>query len=1170
MDSFVCVFRKTYDSTISKASQFVRQSQQTGRAWEATVLEKQIHLAWHPLVDLWHNSPSSEISMETYENNGNFFSVMISQERLLSKYLSENDEVKLQETRIKLIELYDDFPRRSKSILVGLGLDVTIGTLITLPLHRAVRLNDAPTLTWLLQHRTSFCLVDYLGRTAVHVATESNAPHMLSVLLSFSKESLGIDSVDVFGKSPLYLGVQASNVELARKLLTSQQQKQREDSEWSALLTVAAESGCVALVRILLLAYGGDLSLGSKSTRSAGLIAATSAGHLDVVRLFVAANADLHIAGGGRLAALDAAIIAGHCRIISYLLGVGSNVNGRQDYRTKAPIHHAVEQGGSDVYDLLVGAGADANAPFLLDIQDKAGRWHSRKTTAIEFASETGNLYAVRQLLGHAKVTINRRLNAYDRSPLELAAKSGHESVVDLLLSYDAHVNIFHRRLGATTPLLEAVSGGHLSITRKLIAAGADVNASYSRDKECYEPVSQASPSMYSASVENVMAKSNTSNAGNRAGCNPCEKDSNESCIHDTALQLVAKLGHVSILQVLLEAGAAINTPPQRCGGTALQYAALKGHLDIVEVLLGAGAAVGAKYGKMTALQAASKGGYYGIAELLLRQGAQVDEMSPIFKRETPLRLAAKGGHLHTVRLLLDWHADINGQFRNGGATPLEAAACEGDLDVVQLLLNTGTIVDARPGSPHSFVESTALQAAASGDKNVDLVRALLAAGADPNALPGADGFTALGNAVVIGNLEMTRTLLTAGAHADIAFTSRSPKLTALQATSKKGHVVSALFGFPSDEGSNVSYSEDIVMTAIQMAARLGHYELVSFLLEAGANVNGQPPQHRKTALNCSLEEGYEDIAKLLIEAGANVNAVSGLQFPTALQIAAKNGLCASVDRLLCAGANVDATVGLSETALVLAIRYCRTDIVCRLLEANANINIGHPLEEATLKNQVAVVKLLLDRGADVKGITSYSNDWSLMETAVWKGHLDVVQLLLDTGTELEILGYSLVPAVTENYLEIANILLAAGADPNAADREGHGALIEAAAEGHQEFVCLLLGAGVDPNTRDEFGSTALHRAAAEDHSEIAMLLLIAGADTNCTTDFPDIEGIEQTALDIAIEYGSCETARILRNAEQGLPLGRSLKRKRPDIETESEDRSELESQSEFEPEAED
>ena len=1240
LDKFVCVSKKTYASTIAQAKELIHQSQHTERTWVLTALQKHVYLAWQPLGDYQHISPGTELPMNIY----NFFDGMILPERLLSKYLAEAENVHLSKTRRKLVELYIIFSECLERVLIRLGLDAKAGTLVTPPLHRAVRLGDVLTLRSLLQHGVSARSVDYFGRNALHVTAESNAPHMLSELLFSSKELPEINSVDEFGRSPIYLGIHAGNTEIVRRLLALQGKKPRNDNEWRALLTLAAESGSIALVRLLLLAYGGDFSLGSKRIGSAALIAAASAGHLDVVRLVVAANADLHGTAGGEVNALGAAVVAGHCEIVSFLLRAGSNVNDRKDQWTKAPVHHAVEQGNSEIFHLLLQAGADMNARFIITTGNKVGR---RYRTLIELASECGNLCAVRHFLGHPKVALNRQLKAYDRSPLELAAKEGHESVVDLLLSFGAHVNILYKRLSSTTPLLEAVSGGHLSITRKLIAAGADVNAFYSKAKGYYELVPHDSLSMDPASLKNVMVQSNTLNIGNQAECHTYEQvkeideedsedeslddveSSVESCVHDTALQLAARLGHVMILQVLLEAGAAVNASPQYRGGTALQYAAAKGYLDIVEILLGAGATVEMGYGRMTALQCAAQGGCHGICELLLRRGMQVDETPPRVRKETPLRLAAKGKHVQIVRLLLDCAADINGQSQHGGATPLKAAAFQGALDVVRLLLNAGAVVDARPGSPFSYVEPTALQAAACGNENIDIVRALLVAGADPNAPPGADGFTALGNAVVISNSEMTKTLLTVGAQPEFAFTSRSPKLTSLQAASKKGHVVLALFGSRSGAAPYATSSIDTTMTAMQMAARLGHYNLVTFLLEAGVEADSRSSQRGKTALICSLEEGYQDIARLLIEAGADVNTASALRYTAlriavmdgldesvdrllragadantasgigfrALQIAATDGSDGSVDRLLRAGADVNGAIETTATALVLGIRHRRTNIVRRLLEADADVNIDHPLEEAAATNQIAMAKMLLDRKADPIAVTSLGEYYSPpMETAVLKGHTEMVHLLLDlldAGTNLQVMDCPLVVAAGGNHLKIEEILLAAGADPDAAYRD-HRALIDAVELGHQESVCLLLEAGADPNKPDHLGKialsiaarkgyldivrnlllagadvnamstvigvglTPLHEAASKGHSEIVRLLLTAGADLHSTTTFPaEIHAWEQTALNLAMGSREHETVQILQNADQGLPLGSSRKRKRVDSETELESESE-------------
>lgn len=55
----------------------------------------------------------------------------------------------------------------------------------------------------------------------------------------------------------------------------------------------------------------------------------------------------------------------------------------------------------------------------------------------------------------------------------------------------------------------------------------------------------------------------------------------------------------------------------------------------------------------------------------------------------------------------------------------------------------------------------------------------------------------------------------------------------------------------------------------ICFAAKKGHYELVKFLIDKGADVHA----HREYSLIHAIEGGYYDVVKLLLDAGADVSA---------------------------------------------------------------------------------------------------------------------------------------------------------------------------------------------------------------------------------------------------------------------------------------------------------
>ena len=64
-------------------------------------------------------------------------------------------------------------------------------------------------------------------------------------------------------------------------------------------------------------------------------------------------------------------------------------------------------------------------------------------------------------------------------------------------------------------------------------------------------------------------------------------------------------------------------------------------------------------------------------------------------------------------------------------------------------------------------------------------------------------------------------------------------------------------------------------------------------------------------------------------------------------------------------------------------------------------------------------------------------------------------------------------------------------------DRSGKTPLHSAAAKGHKNVADLLLAKGADVNAKDNAGLTPLHCAAANEHKNVAELLLAKGADVN-------------------------------------------------------------------------
>jgi uncharacterized protein len=342
-----------------------------------------------------------------------------------------------------------------------------------------------------------------------------------------------------------------------------------------------------------------------------------------------------------------------------------------------------------------------------------------------------------------------------------------------------------------------------------------------------------------------------------------------------TPLSLACTNGSVSMVGRLLEAGANPNAA-RVYGETVLMTCARTGALEAVKAVLARGADVNPKE---TALMWAAAEGHTEIVQALIAGGADVHARSS--KGYTALLLTAREGNLGATRALLVSGADVN-EAAKDGTTALVVATVRSHTEYAKFLLNQGANPNLGPGfAPLHWavgVWDTYLNDFSNGITNedtewsafgglpkaerLDLVKALLAHGADPNARTQRNPNYGMKVKGGNGNLVGATPFLIAAQANDVA-------------------VMRELLA----RGADPNVSTNLGTTPLMVAAGVGHLpgmsrsteanalEAIKLCVELGADVNAVN-KNGDTALHGAAWRHFADsIVQFLVDHGANMDA---------------------------------------------------------------------------------------------------------------------------------------------------------------------------------------------------------------------------------------------------------------------------------------------------------
>ena len=447
----------------------------------------------------------------------------------------------------------------------------------------------------------------------------------------------------------------------------------------------------------------------------------------------------------------------------------------------------------------------------------------------------------------------------------------------------------------------------------------------------------------------------------------------------------------------------------------------------------------------------------------------------PAVPRDTRLIEAVKAGNGAAVATLLQKKVDVN-TTEADGTTALHWAVRNDDAALVDRLIRLGASAKAA----NRFGVTPISLACENGSAPV--VQRLLKAGVDANTA-GPLGETPLHLCARTGKPEAVRALLAGGARVDTIENWRGQ--TPLMWAAAEGHVDTMKVLV--EAGADVNARSSIVvwerqrteeprdkwlppggMTPLLFAARDGKVASVKALLDAGADINlVDPDQH--TPLILALSNGQFDVAGVLIERGADVNMQDKVG-QTALYAAVDGHTVPASNRP--APRETDDTLSSLDVIKTLLAKGARVDAALRAqlpyrtkLDRGGDGVLGSgttPLIRAAKAADVAVIRLLLEKGADAKAATRNGVTAVMMAANV-------------NAREEDMTGRS---KTQKDAIESIRLLLAAGATANSAEtQQGRTPLHGAAMWGMTDVVRFLKDQGADLNAKDRRGYTPLDYA---------------------------------------------------------------------------------------------
>ena len=325
-----------------------------------------------------------------------------------------------------------------------------------------------------------------------------------------------------------------------------------------------------------------------------------------------------------------------------------------------------------------------------------------------------------------------------------------------------------------------------------------------------------------------------------------------------TPLHDAVKYGFEDICRILIASGSNVNVNSSN-EGSPLRAAIGRDYPRIAELLISNGATIDIDALCVAAISNSSK-----VAKLLISKGANINEIC--INGDTPIHIAAKGGHIETLKVLIVEGANLNAKLKDNksnssygivGWTPLHLAANYGQTESAELLVAAGAEINSKFQKGHTPLDISIMHGQAETAIYLEKQKAK------------SSELNPIHLAIIHSDIESLKEQL----NKSVPIESRSdicePPLNHAAFWGREETVKILI-----DNGLDINFTPKAVTrksrSPLHIAARLGHLKVAQILISHGANVNIQDG-YGDTPLYGAVSKGKKEIVELLVAKGAEL-----------------------------------------------------------------------------------------------------------------------------------------------------------------------------------------------------------------------------------------------------------------------------------------------------------